>query len=115
MSKAIAFCLCLAIVLVFGIGALRADSGQVSGEAIFKKLHCSGCHESEGKGAGVSLQQIAKGYAGQADRLTDYLAGKSEAKLEPAKAQIMASHLEQTEKLSPAQRKALVEYLLSFK
>ena len=115
MSKAITFCLCLAIALVFGLGAVRADSGQASGEAIFKKLHCSGCHESEGKGAGVSLQQIAKGYAGQADRLNDYLAGKSEAKLEPAKAQIMASHVEQTKALSPAQRKALVDYLLSFK
>lgn len=115
MIKTIVTCLCLAIFLMFTIGTLQADSGQESGEAIFKTLHCNGCHRPEGKGVGISLSKIAKGYAGQASRLNDYLAGESEAMLNPAKARIMARYIKKTKKLSAAQRKALIDYLLSFK
>jgi len=114
MIKTTVSCLCLLVLLVFSFGTSRATSGDMPGEAVFRTLHCNGCHKPEGKGVGISLSKIAKGYAGQASRLNDYLAGEAEAMLNPAKARIMARHLKKTKKLSPAQRKALTDYLLSF-
>jgi cytochrome c len=115
MIKTTVSCLCLVILLVISFGTLRADSGEIPGEAVFRTLHCNGCHKPEGKGVGISLSKIAKGYAGQASRLNDYLAGESEAMLNPAKARIMARYIKKTKKLSHAQRKSLTDYLLSFK
>ncbi len=92
--------------------ALAGSQGP-SGREVFQSLRCSGCHKVEGRGVGLELKQVAKGYAGQADRLEAYLAGEAEPLLNPAKARSMASQIRKTKKLSPAERKALVDYLLS--
>ncbi len=96
MPKTTILCLCTALLLACGVGVLRADSGEASGETMFRTLRCTGCHKLEGKGVGLSLKQIAKGYSGQAGRLNSYLAGQAEAMLNPAKARVMARHIKKT-------------------
>lgn len=115
MYKTALFCLLAALFFTIGVAVPSANSGENSGEALFRSLHCNGCHKAEGKGVGMDLKQIAGGYKDQAQRLSDYLAGKEKALLNPARARVMANQIKKTEKLSPAERQALAAYLLSFK
>jgi cytochrome c551/c552 len=115
MLKSAVFCLIAVLWLAVGVAIPSADSGQLSGEALFRSLHCNGCHKVEGKGVGMDLKKIARGYEAKAQRLNNYLAGKVEALLNPAKARVMANQIKKTKKLSPAERQALAGYLLSFK
>ena len=115
MLKTAMFGLIATLLLAMGVAIPSADSGQISGEALFHSLHCNGCHRAEGKGVGMDLKQIARGYKAKTQRLNDYLAGKAEALLNPAKARVMANQIKKTKKLSSAERQALAGYLLSFK
>jgi len=115
MFKTWFFSLFATLFLALGISFPLAHAGQTSGEGLFRSLKCSGCHRVQGKGVGMDLKEIARGYAGQAQRLNDYLTGQAEATLNPAKARVMANQIKKTKKLSPDQLQALAAYLLSFK
>jgi cytochrome c551/c552 len=107
----------LTVVLIaagFLAGGAMAQAGQSEVNPTFKRLHCGACHKTEGKGTGLSLEKIAAGYKGKSELLTAYLAGQGQAQINPAKARIMASQIKKTEKLTPQERKGLVDYLLSF-
>ena len=51
-------------------------------------------------------------YQGKEEQLVKYLKGESEAIVKPEKANLMKRHIEKTKKLSEADLKALVDFLL---
>lgn len=102
----------MSFLLVAGVALAGAGAAEVN--PTFKALHCGACHKTEGKGTGLSLEAISAGYAGKAEQLTAYLAGKGQPLINPAKAGIMASQIKKTEKLEPAELQGLVQYLLGF-
>jgi cytochrome c551/c552 len=115
MYKTVFLSLAAMLLIAAGAAIPPANSEEISGQALFRSLHCGGCHKIEGKGVGMDLKQIAQGYKAEAQRLNDYLAGKKEALLNPARARVMARQIKKTKQLSPVERQALAAYLLSFK
>jgi cytochrome c551/c552 len=92
-----------------------AAAGGAEGKAVFQELNCGSCHKEAGKGVGASLEDISQAYAGKGQRLADYLNGRAEALMNPAKAAIMRRQIAKTQELPPAERQALTDYLLSMK
>ena len=83
------------------------------GETIFKSQGCMSCHKKESTSkVNPSLTDIASAYQGKEEQLVKYLRGESEAIVKPEKANLMKRHIEKTKKLSEADLKALVDFLL---
>jgi len=59
-----------------------------------------------------SLTDVETTYQGKEEQLIKYLKGESEAIVRPQKANLMKRYIEKTKKLSDADLKALVDYLL---
>ena len=64
LSNLLAFLACSFLIL--GTMAWATDLG---GEATFQSLKCHICHKPDRKSAGPSLEEIAKAYSGQEQRL----------------------------------------------
>jgi cytochrome c len=96
--------------LLWAAGAYAAD-----GKALFDNNGCAMCHHAEKKGAGPSVQEIAKAYSGKKADLESYLAGKAEPTVEPSKAHMMKHSLEKIEAMSADDRGALADYMLGQK
>ena len=97
--------------LILGTLAWAADMG---GEATFQSLKCHICHKPDRKSAGPSLEEIAKAYSGQGQRLAQYFKGESEPLVDPGKWRVMEGQLKKTKEISDAERKDLAAYILSF-
>ena len=102
------FLVCCA--LLWAAGAFAAN-----GKTLFEEGRCTMCHHAEGRGAGPSVADIAKAYAGKKAQLEDYLAGKAEPQVEPAKAHMMKRYLEKLEGMSAEERAAIAGYMLGEK
>lgn len=96
--------------LILGTMLWAADSG---GEATFHSLKCYICHKPDRRSAGPSLPEIAKAYSGQ-QQLVQYLKGESAPLIDLGKQKVMERQLEKTKEISAAERKDLVDYILSF-
>lgn len=96
--------------LLWAAGAFGAD-----GKTLFEESKCTMCHHAEGKGAGPSVDDIAKAYAGKKAQLEDYLAGKAEPQMEPGKAHMMKRYLEKLAGMSAEERAAIAGYVLGEK
>jgi cytochrome c551/c552 len=86
------------------------------GASIFKSQGCTSCHRPD-KSTKVnpSLAAIAESYSGNTDQLVRYLNGEADAIVKPDKAKLMKRYVERTKKLSESERKALAEYIMSYK
>lgn len=109
VSNLMAFLACSFLIL--GTMAWAKDLG---GKATFESLKCHICHKPDRKSAGPSLEEIAKAYSGQEQRLTQYLTGESEPLVDPGKGRVMVGQLKKTKKISDTERQDLAAYILSF-
>lgn len=83
------------------------------GETIFKSQGCMPCHKKESTSkVNPSLTEISQSYQDKEEQLIKYLKGESEAIVRPEKSNLMKRHIEKTQKLSEADLKALVDFLL---
>ena len=97
--------------LILGTMVWAADMG---GEATFQSLKCHICHKPDRRSAGPSLEEIAKAYSGQEQRLSQYLKGESDPLVDLGKRRVMEGQLKKTKEISDAGRKDLAAYILSF-
>ena len=105
-----------AIVLVF-IGGLCVSahlSLAGDGGALYESLKCGACHKPDQKAAGVSLAEIAKAYADPA-KLVTFFKGEGPFIIESAKQGMMKGQMKNLAALSDEDKKALSDYILSFK
>lgn len=83
---------------------------------IFTSLRCGACHKAEkSTKAFPSLNEIAKAYEGKEAQLAAYFQGKGQSLVRPDEASRMAKYLQRTKALSDADRKALVDFIMSYK
>ena len=99
----------ISIVCIFVVNTAGADEG----ESIFKSQGCMLCHKKESASkVNPSLTEISQAYQGKEEQLIKYLKGESEAIVRPEKANLMKRQIIKTKKLSEADLKALVDYIL---
>lgn len=83
---------------------------------VFTSLHCGACHKAEATTkAFPSLKEIAKAYEGKEAQLAAYFQGKGQSLVRPDEASRMGNYIEKTKALSDADRKALVDFIMSHK
>jgi len=81
---------------------------------VFSSMHCGVCHKAEGSGKSFpSLKEIAEAYEGKEAQLVAYSLGKEESVLRPGESSRMKNYIEKTKALSDADRKALVDFIMS--
>jgi len=99
----------ISIVCIFVMNTAGADEG----ETIFKSQGCMLCHKKESSSkVNPSLTEISHAYQGKEEQLIKYLKGESEAIVRPEKANLMKRQIKKTKKLSEADLKALVDFIL---
>jgi len=99
----------IGIVCMVAMNAAGADEG----ETIFKSQGCMLCHKKQSSSkVNPSLIEISMAYQGKEAQLINYLKGESDAIIRPDKASRMRRHIEKTKKLSDADLKSLVDYVL---
>jgi cytochrome c551/c552 len=101
----------LTLMLLPGLSIAGDD-----GASIFKSQGCTSCHRPE-KSTKVnpSLAAIAESYHENIEQLVRYLNGDADAIVKPDKAKLMKRYVERTKKLSASERKAIAEYIMSYK
>ncbi len=83
------------------------------GKELFTTMGCTACHKPDQKLVGSSLKDIAGSY-GNADKLLQFLGGGSPQRTNPLPP-TMKPFQEKTAKLAEPDRKALADYIMSFK
>jgi cytochrome c551/c552 len=83
------------------------------GASIFETQRCGTCHKLDMAKTGPSLLEMAKAYQGKEDPLIGNLKGETEPLIEWGKGSLMKRAIEKTKALSDADRKALVDFILS--
>ena len=83
---------------------------------IFTSLHCGACHKVDvSTRAFPSLKEIAKAYEDKEAQLAAYFKGKGQSLVRPDEASRMGRYIEKTQALSDADRKSLVDFIMSHK
>ncbi len=90
------------------------DSSAGSGEALFVSLKCAACHKPDLKATAVPLAELAKAY-GDPAKLVSFFKGESPMIIESTKSGMMKGQLKNLGALSDEDKKALADYILSFK
>ena len=90
------------------------DSSAGNGEALFASLKCGACHKSDQKATAVPLTEIAKAYQDEA-KLVSFFKGESPMIIESTKSGMMKGQLKNLAALSGEDKKAMADYILSFK
>ena len=111
MKRFVLLTLIALVCLMLGTMVWGADT---AGETTFHSLKCYICHKPDRRSAGPSLQEIAKAYSGQQQRLAQYLKGESEPLLDFGNQHLMQGKLEKTKEISDGERRDLADYILSF-
>jgi cytochrome c551/c552 len=105
----------LLIILSLMLMPALAIAGD-DGESLFKSQGCTSCHRPD-KSTKVnpSLAAIAESYRDNTEQLVRYLNGEADAIVKPDKAKLMKRYIERTKKLSASERKAIADYIMSYK
>jgi cytochrome c len=90
------------------------DSSAGSGDALFVSLKCGACHKPDQKTTAVPLSELARAYGDEA-KLVSFFRGESPMILGSTKGGMMKGQLKNLEALSDEDKKALADYILSFK
>jgi cytochrome c len=101
-------------LVLLGLLCTSNQSDAGSGEALYESLKCGACHKPDQKAAAISLGEIAKAYQDQA-KLVSYFKGEIPMITESAKAGMMKGQLKNLAVLADEDKKALADYILSFK
>ena len=99
-------------LLMYGAAIRAEDNG---GGATFKSLRCGSCHKPDRKSVGPSLKDVGQSYAGQEERLVQYLKGEAEPTLGLGKAKLMRRRIKKMQDLASPELKALALYIMTFK
>jgi cytochrome c551/c552 len=84
-----------------------------NGETIFNSLHCGVCHKPSSSSIGPSLKEISNAYQNE-DDLIKYLTGETKP-ITKTQTEMMDPYLKKTKSLSGAEKKALVDFILTQK
>ena len=103
------------LIVIVSLVFLAIHVWAEDGGAIFRSNHCGTCHKLDTGKVNPSLKDIAQSYQGKEDRLISYLKGESGSIVKPEKGERMKKYIEKTKALSDSERKALADYLLSYK
>jgi len=101
-------------LVLLGLLCTSNQSSAGSGEAMFESLKCGACHKPDQKAAAIPLKEIAKAYQDQANLVT-YFKGESPMIIESTKVGMMKGQLKNLAALPDEDKKALADYILSFK
>jgi cytochrome c551/c552 len=104
----------IALFIIGGLGTSSQLSLAGDGAALFESLKCGTCHKPEQKAAGISLAEIAKAY-GDSAKLAAFFKGESPFLIESTKTGMMKGQMKNLAALSDQDKKALSDYILSFK
>lgn len=85
----------------------------ISGSDLFMDNGCVACHQMDAKTVGPSIKEIGAAYAGNAEGLTSFMKGESDAIVDVAMAAVMAPQVETTKAMSDEERAALVDYFMN--
>ncbi len=102
----------LVSLLMCGTAIYAEDNG---GSATFQSLKCGSCHKPDRKSVGPSLKDVGQSYAGQEERLVQYLKGEAEPILGLGKAKLMRKSIKKMQDLASPELKALSHYIMTFK
>ena len=86
---------------------------EISGSDLFMNNGCVACHQMDAKTVGPSIKEIGAAYADNADGLTSFLKGESDAIVDVAMAAVMAPQVETTKAMSDDERAAIVDYFMN--
>ncbi len=89
------------------------EVAALSGADLFMENGCVACHQMDAKTVGPAIKEIGAAYADNADGLTSFLKGESDAIVDVAMAAVMAPQVETTKAMSDEERAALVDYFLN--
>lgn len=92
---------------------LHLSHKEKLGKKVFDSNGCFACHQANQKLVGPSLADVANVYAGKSDHLVEFFEGKRKSIIDPSQEVLMRSSLELTKKMPPAEREALVDYILA--
>jgi cytochrome c551/c552 len=98
----------------FGFFCPSSHSSATDGEALFEALKCGACHRPSQKTVAVPLVEIARTYEDQS-RLVSFFKGEGPFLIESTKSGMMKGQMKRLETLSEADKKALADYVQSFK
>ena len=101
-------------LVLLGLMCACNQSSAGSGEAMFESLKCGACHKPDQKAAAIPLKEIATAYQEQA-KLVTYLKGESPTIIESTKGGMMKGQMKNLAALPDEDKKALADYILSFK
>lgn len=99
-------------LLMYGTAIYAEDNGD---NAAFQSLKCGSCHKPDRKSLGLSLKDVAQGYAGQEEQLVRYLKGEAEPIMGLGKAKLMQRRIKKMQDLASPELKALAHYIMTFK
>jgi cytochrome c len=106
----------LRVVTVVLLGVLWASghSWAGNGETLFQSLKCGACHKPDQKATAIPLSEIARAFQDQT-KLVSFFKGESPMIIESPKAGMMKGQMKPLGALSEEEKKALADYILSFK
>jgi cytochrome c551/c552 len=108
------FMLALLTMILAGLIYASGDLSAGDGEALFQSLKCGSCHKPDQKATAISLSEVAKAYQNEA-RLVGFFTGESPMIFESSKSGMMKGQMKHLTALSDGEKKALADYILSFK
>jgi cytochrome c len=101
-------------LVLLGLMCASYQSSAGNGEALFESLKCGACHKPDQKAAAIPLKEIAKAYQEQV-KLVTYFKGESPMIIESSKGGMMKGQSKNLAALPDEDKKALADYILSFK
>lgn len=104
----------LALLFLILLAISPNRSFAASGEEVFNTLRCDSCHKPDQKATAVPLTQIAKAYP-DAEKLANFLKGESKPLIETERPGMMRGQLKKLEAVPDEEKKALADYILTFK
>jgi cytochrome c len=105
------------IVSIMFLGFLASTAAEAwadEGREVFTKLNCAMCHKPDKKTAAVSLKEIARAYSDEG-KLVSFFKGELKPLIESDNWGMMRSQLDKIKALPDEDKKALADYILSFK
>ncbi len=92
-----------------------APAGKPNGQSLFQTKGCTACHQAAVDTVGPALKKIAAAYAGKKEELIKFFNGEGKPKVDPAKFAIMQPQIATLKSLSPEEKEALADFILSHK
>lgn len=103
-----------AVLFLAHVGPQVRVAASADGETVFSSMRCGSCHKIDKKATAAALKEIAKAY-GDSEKLVKYFNGESQPIIESDKPGMMKGQLGKLRPLSVEDKKALADYMMTFK